>query len=261
MSEFHDPELRQQLGRLSGPYPDDNAAFAAWQRRVGQARRRRAVAWTTCAAMSLIIATVGVAALQNTGRHSIVPGESSDNSADVTLSVATTEPDESSTTESTAAKASAPVTLASDTTQSSEVVDTSMPETESTESSDSSGSGSSGNGSSGSSGTGGSQAATQMFTSTGGSITVRRDGDQLTLVGVSPASGFAADEKKRSGDRVEVTFTSTNHQSKISVTISGGAMDADISEDPGSSGNNDNTAPGDTSVGDGGDGSSGGDSD
>ena len=42
MSEFHDPDLRQQLGRLSGPYPDDNAAFAAWQRRVGQARRRRA---------------------------------------------------------------------------------------------------------------------------------------------------------------------------------------------------------------------------
>ena len=46
MSEFHDPDLRQQLGRLSGPYPDDNAAFAAWQRRVGQARRRRAMAWT-----------------------------------------------------------------------------------------------------------------------------------------------------------------------------------------------------------------------
>ncbi len=231
MSEFHDPELRQQLGRLSGPYPDDNAAFAAWQRRVGQARRRRVVAWTTGAAMSLVIATVGVAALQNTGRHSVVPGESSDTSADVTFSVATTEPDESSTTEFTAAKASAPVSLASDTTQSSEVVDTSMPETESTEPSDSSGSGSSG--------TGGSQAATQTFTSTGGSITVRRDGDQLTLVGVSPASGFAADQKESSGDKVEVTFTSTNHQSKISVTVSGGAMDPDISET--SDGDNDDT--------------------
>ena len=55
MSEFHDPDLRQQLGRLSGPYPDDNAAFAAWQRRVGQARRRRAMAWTTGAALSLIV--------------------------------------------------------------------------------------------------------------------------------------------------------------------------------------------------------------
>ena len=43
MSDFHDPDLRQELGRLSGPYPDDNAAFAAWQRRVGQVRRRRAV--------------------------------------------------------------------------------------------------------------------------------------------------------------------------------------------------------------------------
>ena len=53
MSEFHDPELRQELGRLSGPYPDDNEAFAAWQRRVGQARRRRAVAWTTgCGAVA-----------------------------------------------------------------------------------------------------------------------------------------------------------------------------------------------------------------
>ena len=72
MSEFHDPDLRQQLGRLSGPYPDDNAAFAAWQRRVGQARRRRAMAWTTAAALSLIVGTVAVAALQSPTQHSIV---------------------------------------------------------------------------------------------------------------------------------------------------------------------------------------------
>ena len=45
MSEFHDPDLRQQLGDLSGPFPDDNVAFAAWQRRVGTGQA------TTCRGM------------------------------------------------------------------------------------------------------------------------------------------------------------------------------------------------------------------
>ncbi|MEY2582502.1 MAG: hypothetical protein QOE09_2351, partial [Ilumatobacteraceae bacterium] len=129
MSEFHDPDLRQQLGRLSGPYPDDNVAFAAWQRRVGNARRRRVVAWTTGAAMSLIIATVAVAAVQSPGRHTLVP--SAENS-EITDAVDSTEADDSSTTEITAPETTEHTALAPETTPSSEVVETSMPETETT---------------------------------------------------------------------------------------------------------------------------------
>ena len=244
MSEFHDPELRQQLGRLSGPYPDDNVAFAAWQRRVGQVRRRRAVAWTTAAAMSLVVGTVAVAAVQSPRNHSIVPGKSSETSAEVTLSVATTDDDDSSTTESTAAKTSTPVVLASDTTASSEVVETSMPETENTEA------GGSSNGSGGSRSTPapGGSLATQTFNSVGGSITVRQDGDRLTLVGVSAAAGFEADENRKSGGKVEVTFRSRNHRSQISVEVSDGIMDPSISEN--SDDDNETTTSADESDGD-----------
>src|SRR5258706_8459025 len=102
MSEFHDPELRQKLGRLSGSYPDDNAAFAAWQRRVGQVRRRRAVAWTSAAALSLIVAVIAAAAIQGPGRHSLVPGkDAAESSVKAPTTVATTHA-KSLTTESTA---------------------------------------------------------------------------------------------------------------------------------------------------------------
>ena len=132
MSEFHDPDLRDELGRLSGPYPDDNVAFAAWQRRVGQARRRRSVAWITGAAMALIVATVGVAALQKPTRHSLVPGKSAETSPLFT-STPTTEKRESSTTESIAAVTSAPTTLAPVTTTSTAPeVESSLPEPEAT---------------------------------------------------------------------------------------------------------------------------------
>ena len=87
MSEFHDPELRQELGRLSGPYPDENAAFIAWQRRVGQVRRRRAVAMTTGAAMSLIVAVIAVAALQGAPRGAVVPAQQ--NASETTVRVVT----------------------------------------------------------------------------------------------------------------------------------------------------------------------------
>ena len=256
MSEFHDPELRQQLGRLSGPYPDDNAAYAAWQRRVGQARRRRAVAWTTGAAMSLIIATVAVAAVQSPRNQSIVPGKSSETSAEVTLSVATTEDDESSTTETTAAETTAPVALAADTTASTEVVETSMPETESTEAAGSS------NGSSGSRSTPAPSFTTQTFSSAGGSITVRQDGEHLTLVGVTAAPGFETDENRKSGSRVEVMFRSKDHRSEISVRLSDGIMDPHISEEPHNDSDNDNdtTTSHESSDGDG-DGNGGNDND
>ncbi len=232
MSEFHDPDLRQELGRLSGPYPDDNAAFAAWQRRVGQARRRRAMAWTTGAALSLIVGTVAVSALQNPTRHSIVPQKSSETSADFTVSVASTEP-ESETTDPTTTESSMPdttavTTLAPDTTPSSEVIDTSMPE-------EVAGDGSGVPGGGGSSGRGGPTSATptlptgtQTFNSTGGSITVHNDGETLTLVATTPAAGFRARQSDRSGDRVRVTFRSGDRQFEITVRLSDGVMKSSV---------------------------------
>src|SRR3954470_1325113 len=111
MSEFNDPELRQELGRLSGPYPDDNAAFAAWQRRVGQARRRRAVAWTSGAALSLVFVTVAVAAVQSPGRRSVIPADSPGTSISVSVTIATTEADET-TAPSIEEETTAPTTAA-----------------------------------------------------------------------------------------------------------------------------------------------------
>ena len=234
MSEFHDPELRQQLGRLSGPYPDDNVAFAAWQRRVGQARRRRAMAWTAGAAMSLIIGTVAVAAVQSPGRNTLVPGKSSETSAELTVSVPTTEADDSSSIESTEPEITAPTVSAIVTTPSSEVeAESSVPETEGTGAvGDQPGSATT----KGHSGSGpsiapsGSQSTTQTFSAVGGSITVHLEGDRLTITAITPKGGFQANEDKHSGSRVDVTFKSNDHESQISVKLSNGVMTPQVSE-------------------------------
>jgi hypothetical protein len=248
MSEFHDPELRQQLGRMSGPYPDDNVAFAAWQRRVGRARRRRAMASISGAAMSLVMVTVGVAALQNPGRHTLVPGESSETSARVTVSVATTEADDS-TTVSTAPETTAPTALATDTTPSTEgALETSVPETETTHASGS-GPGSNSDESEPDVSTTPThapapQTATKTVNSVGGSVTVRQNGDQLTVIAINLATGFQIDRNEQPGDQVRVILTSANHQSEISVELSDGAMSARVSEHSDSQGE---SAPGDSS--------------
>ena len=249
MSEFHDPELRQQLGRLSGPYPDDNVAYAAFQRRVGQARRRRAVAWTTGAAMSLVMATVAVAAVQNPGSRGVVPGKSSETSAKVSSTIATTEADESSTTESTVVETPAPVVIAPDAPPSSEAVESSTPEAEPTQAA-------TGAQPSGSKNRGGPPStpapaaapvnATKTVNSIGGSITVRQDGDRLTIVGFNAAGGFDAHEADHSGRRVTMIFTSANHRSVITVRVSDGVIKPDVSEKD----SHEESVPKDTSGGD-----------
>jgi hypothetical protein len=257
MSEFHDPDLRQQLGRLSGPYPDDNIAFAAWQRRVGQVRRRRVMAWTTGAALSLVVGTVGVAALQSPGRHSIVTGKSPESSEEVSHNVATTEADET-TVDTAAPDTTALDTVALQTTPSSEVeAESSVPENEGTDPAGGS-QGPSAPGKGGGSPTSAApatQVATATFSSVGGSITVRMDGDQLTVTGVNPAAGFQADQGSRSGHHIDVTFKSGSHESEISVKVENGAMKPSISEKVDS---HQDSVPQDSTGGDHGDGGSGG---
>ena len=232
MSEFHDPDLRQQLGRLSGPYPDDNAAFAAWQRRVGQARRRRAVAWTTGAALSLVIGTVAVAAMQRPTQHSLVPGKSSEASVEFTVSVPETEVEES-TIATLAPVTTAATTLAPNTTPSSEVEpESSLPETEGTEAAGapSNGGTTKNHGGTPTSATPASPSATQTFQSGGGSVSVRQDGERLTIVGINAAAGFQAHENDHSGGKVEVTFRSGDHQFELTVKLVDGVMKPSVSE-------------------------------
>lgn len=234
MSEFHDPDLRHELDRLSGPYPDDNAAFAAWQRRLGQARRRRSVAWITGAAMTLIVATVGVAALQQPSRHSLVPGNSIETSPLFTSTTPTTEMHESSTTESTAAVTNAPTTLAPVTTASSAPeVESSLPEHEATAAAESPASGTTtkGHGTSPTSPPSDSEATFQTFSSDGGNITVRQKGERLTVVETDAADGFRADQDRRTGRQVRVTFRSGDHRFTITVRLSDGIMKAHVSEE------------------------------
>ena len=230
MSEFHDPELRQQLGRLSGPYPDDNVAYAAWQRRVGQARRRRAVAWTTGAAMSLVMATVAIAAVQSPGSRGVVPGKSSETSTEVSSTVATTEAEETSTTASTIATTTAVVVP--ETPPSTEAVESSTPETEPAEAA--TGAQPSGSKSLGGPPTTPAPATPQMTIKTvnsfGGSVTVQQDGDRLTIVGFNAAGGFEAHETDHSGRRVAITFTSHKHRSEITIRVSDGVIKAEVDE-------------------------------
>ena len=249
MSEFHDPELRQQLGRLSGPYPDDNAAFAAWQRRVGQVRRRRAMAWTTGAAMSLVLGVVGAAALQGQVKHSTLPQKSLESSSSVSTSVADTRA-KPETTEATVPRVTASVAIAptQDTTATSDAtVDTMVVAPDVSEGNPSTPPATTHKGQGGSSGSQGtptaptqaaptttdghdSHSVTQKVTSIGGSITVRQDRDQLTVIDVSPAAGFQGHQSGFPGRGVGVTFTSATHRSDISVFVYHGKIIPKVTE-------------------------------
>ena len=244
MSEFHDPELRQELGRLSGPYPDDNAAFAAWQQRVGQVRRRRAVALTTGGAMSLLVGVVAVAAMQGPGRHTVVPQKSSETSAKVTTIVATTHA-KPSTTQSTDAPTTT-TTLAPETAPGSEpAIDTSMPETDAgiaggvtpvatTQKSQGGTSKPPASATTSTSDESDSHHGTKTFHSVGGSITVREDRDKLIVVDISPSAGYEGNQTDDFDHQVAVTFTSPNHKSEITVKLAHGRIDGETHERGGS---------------------------
>jgi hypothetical protein len=255
MSEFHDPDLRHELGRLSGPYPDDNIAFAAWQRRIGQVQRRRIVAWTSAAALSLVLGTIGVAALQSPGRHSIVPSKAGETSTEVTVSIATIA-HTASTTESARPELSQVTTLPVDTTPTIEAVEPSVADTEASASGEQPATPSSKVPSTKPSS--GSQSAMKTFHSIGGSIIVRRDGDRLTLVTETPAAGFHAHHDDESHSQIDVSFKSDGHESEIIVKLEDGVMKPDISEKPDSHSDNHETTVPDSSGGHHGDGGHGG---
>ncbi len=262
MSEFHDPELRQELGRLSGAYPDENVAFTAWQRRVGQARRRRAMAWTTGAAMTAMVAVVAVGAMQGENR-TVVPEEATETTVGIpttvtTIVVSTTgkmvvteSTDESTTSTST--------TIGPETTPISEDVVITMPQPETVDAGGAApvvtthkakpgsggGTATPTSASTPTTDDNASHGLDKTFTSIGGTITVRQFNDHLSIVAITPADGFHDHGPDHAGHGLGVTFTSATHRSEISVWIDNGTVKNSISEkneSHGASGPNDTTA-------------------
>jgi hypothetical protein len=231
MTEFHDPDLPHELARLSGPYPDDNAAFAAWQRRVGQVRRRRVVAWTTTAALAVVVGTVAVAALQSPRRDTVVPGKSADSSIEVRVRISSTQAEVSSTVPQEAESETSPSpTSAMESAPSA--AEASLPSTGAPQAAGAASNGSS-SGQSRTPSTHAPQKAhvlTQTFSSLGGSITVRNDGEKLTVIAESQVPGFRAKHADRSGEKVQITFESRDHTSQITVKLVNGSMTPDIKE-------------------------------
>lgn len=265
MSDFHDPELRQQLGRMSGPYPDENEAFGMWQRRVGQARRRRAMMFTTGAAMTAIIAVVAVAAFQGTRGHSLKSGDRPETSITKTTHVTTTA-EKPVTTEVDVADTIAPSTLVmigEATSPTEPAVDSTPlptdPPTSATHAPVTTAH-KSGSGSSSSSQPPQTTATTQpkpaeptkTATSVGGTATVKLDGTQLDVVDIEAADGFEAHKNDHYSSRIDVTFTSHDHTSTITFTTFGGKIFVSVDE-------SNTTMPGDNYGGGGFGGGGGGD--
>ena len=66
----------------------------------------------------------------------------------------------------------------------------------------------------------------------GGSITVRNDGDTLTLVANAAAAGFTTEVRHSSGGHVEVRFESDAHRTDARVDLVNGTMTNNFTESP-----------------------------
>ena len=264
MSDFDDPELERILGRSGGPFPDVNLAYQQVQTRVRRAKRRRAAVMggTAC---SLLLALGVLAAVRGGDGRSIQPGgsseltgpdssqlqpdhtagESHDSSPNATAGSTPSSTGDSSgdgtgpTPSITATRSSTgdaspassnpaagspsnppptPATsIAPPPTATPTTVGTTTSTTASTTTS-----------------TTGTPPApiTQTFTGIGGSITVRNDGDTLTLVASTAAAGFTTEVRHSSGGHVEVRFESDAHRTDARVDLVNGTMTNNFTESP-----------------------------
>lgn len=245
MSDLEDPDLRLQLGRMGGAYPDTNAAFNDWQRRVGQARRRRAAVWGSAAVLTVLAGTAAAAVNRAENRQTLVPATVPDNTHERTTVPTTAAP---TTQAPTTTEAPAPIDT---TVQEVVVVNTDAPAAiDQTQATDGSGdSGNSGSGGSGGSGTPGhgtkvtvpppppaQNHVTRTFNSVGGSITVKLDGGQLSVASIKDSPGFRH-TVDNSGDALRITFRSDAHRSRISIRVDHAAVIGDVQESGGDHGN------------------------
>jgi hypothetical protein len=74
-------------------------------------------------------------------------------------------------------------------------------------------------------------AITRTFSCLGGSATVRLNGGVLTLLGSSPAAGFALESSEARPDRVRILWESDNATSRLEVRPAGGSMSSSCADD------------------------------
>jgi hypothetical protein len=234
MSDFDDPELRNQLGRLSGPFPDENAAYASVQRRVVRAKRRRAAAWSGGAALSVLVVVAAYALGAQQGDGSLRPATTG-GSIDVGTSSTTSSPtDDTGITTSTV---SGPVVPTSGPTSpdtsapAGAAPGTTGPPATGTPGTVAPGTSAPGDGPSTSPTSQQPGPVTSTYHGEGGAITVRLQSGALVLVGTAPASGFAVTDQRDDPDRVEVRFRSDTHSTRIRVEIVDGRMSPVIEEE------------------------------
>jgi hypothetical protein len=266
--EFRDPELARRLGELAGSVPDVTQAYGGVQHRVARVRRRRAAAWSTAAAIGVLL--VGLATLR--------PGRSSEtvNVADQTdgsgTVVVTSEPStslDSSTTvvDTSTAAAATSTTASSGATGSSTTVDVeSVPPIGTAPTPTGAGSPTTTRPPSTTRPATTAQPTpavtpaptspqptspppadvTESRSSIGGSIKVRLSGGRLSLVSSSAAAGFSREVKSSGPSEIDVEFRSDSSRARIRARIVNGAISFEVIEEAGDDdGGSDSTVPDD----------------
>ena len=225
MSEFHDPDFENLLGRSGGPMPDVNIAYERVQGRVRQVKRRRAVVASSAACVVLFGAAV-FAGARTDGPNGVAPaGPGSDvsNSTDDTRG-SSLAPD--STITSTTLVTDSSVPTQSTVVGGGSVTPTTQPGSSQPGSSQP-GNTTPGNTTPGNTTPGATNPPAPVdrtFSSGGCSITVRLQNGSLSLLSSNPAGGYQAEVKKNGGTRVEVRFDNGNDTIDIRVDLVNGQM-------------------------------------
>jgi len=234
MSEFHDPQFENALGRLSGEFPDDNVALGAVYQRVQQVRRRRTIVASTAASL-LLMTGIGLAAARGVRHDPLQPGASisiddstiattgttatSTSAAEGTTSPATTHPAHTTTTiplivvptsppvnsggshgsghtttVPVVATTSVPTPTTAHTTVPTTPTSTTMP------------------------------ADTIRYDTPGGWFSVRFTNGTLTLVGFAASPGFHIDSQTVDSQRIEFRFRGSGGDFRTRVEVKDGQL-------------------------------------
>ena len=223
-----DPDLTARLRAAAGAEPDLASAHAVLGRRVAGARRRRAAAVTASAGLSVVL--LGALYVANTGDRggrvssADAPAAASFGDDDSSTSVATSVASSVATVVVTTLPGAAVASDPSSSAASSSSVDDAA-----------SGSGSgSGSGETDRELFDVTAAATEVRTVSGigGSVDVRVENGVLSFAGFPVAAqGFTAQVTHDEAGRLEVTFTSASHLTRLRVRLDGARWRADRHEE------------------------------
>ncbi|MEQ1703296.1 MAG: hypothetical protein ABMA25_24580 [Ilumatobacteraceae bacterium] len=236
MSEFHDPDFENLLGRSGGPMPDVNIAYQRVQGRVRQVKRRRAIVASSAACVVLFGAAV-FASARNPGTDTVSPadrGSDVSNSTDDSLGGSTSLATDSTLTSTTLVTDSTVPTETSvvggggvtptqpggsqpgNTTPSNTTPGATNPPSSSTPATNPP--------ATNPPATNPPAPVDKTFSSEGGSITVRLQNGSLTLLATNPASGYTPETRKNGGTRVEVRFDNGTDTIDIRIDLINGEM-------------------------------------